>query len=202
MVGVRIAFDAVLSRHPELTTRLGVRAPIINNPPLESGIVKLIRGQRLAVAEEVECERFRMTPPKPTSTPLSQDSLVMAALKRSPHKNKSIHNCVKWIPPTSNVCERFFSSAKIVYSDLRKRLDMDTLEFLMFLQAFGSTSMVVGIKLPPTVRFLPMPGGPSLPPVQCFVVSESDFSVMQRLVKLEIFGAQAACDPQHEKERD
>ncbi|ETL42365.1 hypothetical protein L916_06816 [Phytophthora nicotianae] len=38
-----------------------------------------------------------------------------------------------WVPPTSNECERFFSQAKLVYSDLRQSMDVNTLEVLMFL---------------------------------------------------------------------
>ncbi|EGZ30684.1 hypothetical protein PHYSODRAFT_475146 [Phytophthora sojae] len=41
---------------------------------------------------------------------------------------------VSYIPPTSNVCERFFSSAKLVYSDLRKKMDYETLEDVMMLK--------------------------------------------------------------------
>ena len=35
-----------------------------------------------------------------------------------------------FIPPTSNICERFFSLAKLVYSDLRKAMKRTTLEML------------------------------------------------------------------------
>ena len=40
-----------------------------------------------------------------------------------------------FIPPTSNICERFFSLAKLklVYSDLRKAMKCTTLEMLLFL---------------------------------------------------------------------
>ena len=38
-----------------------------------------------------------------------------------------------FIPPTSNICERFFSLAKLVYSDLRKAMKRTTLEMLLFL---------------------------------------------------------------------
>ena len=39
-----------------------------------------------------------------------------------------------YIPPTSNMCERFFSLAKLVYSDLRKAMKRTTLEMLLFLR--------------------------------------------------------------------
>ena len=34
--------------------------------------------------------------------------------------------CMHFIPPTSNICERFFSLAKLVYSDLRKAVKHTT----------------------------------------------------------------------------
>lgn len=37
-----------------------------------------------------------------------------------------------FIPPTSNICERFFSLAKLVYSDLRKDMKCTTLEIYCF----------------------------------------------------------------------
>ena len=54
------------------------------------------------------------------------------------------------MPPTSNVCERFFSTARLVYTDLRKRLDVDTLEvimFLMFNRDAWDVNTVEGIKM-------------------------------------------------------
>ena len=41
---------------------------------------------------------------------------------------------VKWIPPTSNHVERFFSYCKHVYSDDRKRLLPINLEMQVFLK--------------------------------------------------------------------
>ena len=39
-----------------------------------------------------------------------------------------------FIPPISDICERFFSLAKLVYSDLRKGMKRTTLEMLLFLR--------------------------------------------------------------------
>eukprot|EP00644_Phytophthora_capsici_P002609 jgi/Phyca11/105571/e_gw1.11.550.1 len=44
---------------------------------------------------------------------------------------------VAFIPPTSNECERFFSAVKLVFTDLRKRLEPETLEALMSLSING-----------------------------------------------------------------
>ncbi|EGZ29118.1 hypothetical protein PHYSODRAFT_375103, partial [Phytophthora sojae] len=68
-----------------------------------------------------------------------KQSFVSAAYKRrkTTKKNASYVD-VSYIPPTSNVCERFFSSAKLVYSDLRKKMDYETLEDVMMLKYNGA----------------------------------------------------------------
>ena len=38
-----------------------------------------------------------------------------------------------FIPPTSNICERFFSLAKLVYSKLRKAMKRTNLEMIVSL---------------------------------------------------------------------
>ena len=43
------------------------------------------------------------------------------------------YQSLHFIPPTSNICERFFSLAKLVYSDLRKDMKCTTLEMILFL---------------------------------------------------------------------
>ncbi|EGZ06100.1 hypothetical protein PHYSODRAFT_532032 [Phytophthora sojae] len=54
--------------------------------------------------------------------------------RRKTTKKNASYVDVSYIPPTSNVCERFFSSAKLVYSDLRKKMDYETLEDVMMLK--------------------------------------------------------------------
>ena len=47
-----------------------------------------------------------------------------------------------FIPPTSNICERFFSLAKLVYADLRKAMKCTTLEFLRLNRHLRDMEMV------------------------------------------------------------
>ncbi|KAF4143965.1 hypothetical protein GN958_ATG06820 [Phytophthora infestans] len=44
VVGTQRAFDAVLRKYPSMKTRLASDASVVNNPELESGIVKIIGG--------------------------------------------------------------------------------------------------------------------------------------------------------------
>jgi len=41
---------------------------------------------------------------------------------------------IDWIPPTSNLCERLFSRAKLVFSERRQRLLPKNLEIVLFLK--------------------------------------------------------------------
>ncbi|OWZ20298.1 hypothetical protein PHMEG_0005314 [Phytophthora megakarya] len=71
------------------------------------------------------------TVPQPPSP--SDLSLVQQAFKKRKVAKRSRYADFAFVPPTANECERFFSEAKLVYSDLRKRMDASTLEMLMFL---------------------------------------------------------------------
>jgi hypothetical protein len=42
---------------------------------------------------------------------------------------------VSFVPPTSNICERFFSTSKFVFSDLRNSLQNENLEMILFLKS-------------------------------------------------------------------
>ncbi|OWZ08901.1 hypothetical protein PHMEG_00018486 [Phytophthora megakarya] len=107
---------------------------IVNNIALESGIVKLQRTEVLSPTERVACADFRLSEVSTRQlTPPSELSIVQQAFKRRKVVKRSRYADVPFVPPTSNECERFFSAAKLVYSDLRKRMDASTLEMLMFL---------------------------------------------------------------------
>ncbi|OWZ12041.1 hypothetical protein PHMEG_00014854 [Phytophthora megakarya] len=98
------------------------------------GIIKLQRKEPLSPAERAACADFRRsdtTVPQPP--PPSDLLLVQQAFKKRKVAKRSRYADVAFVPPTSNECERFFSAAKLVYSDLRKRMDASTLDMLMFL---------------------------------------------------------------------
>ncbi|EGZ16541.1 hypothetical protein PHYSODRAFT_330604 [Phytophthora sojae] len=136
LLDVDIIFDGVtlLERYPKLKPRLSADAPSINNVALESGIVKLQRTEALTPAERAACTDFRLSKTAaPQPTPPSDLSIVQQAFKRCKVAKHPRYTGVVFAPYTSNECERFFSATKLVYSDLRKRMDASTLETLMFL---------------------------------------------------------------------
>ncbi|KAE9042569.1 hypothetical protein PR001_g3784 [Phytophthora rubi] len=135
MSAVRRLFDQVVKEYPALKSRLGATAQIVNNPHLEQGLVKLQRGEALTIAERSACAGFRSTALE--RAPAQEDgnsSIVKAAFKKKKAPKRSHYVDVAYVPPTSNECERFFSAAKLVLSDVRKSLSPAKLEMLMCLQ--------------------------------------------------------------------
>ncbi|KAG6954801.1 hypothetical protein JG688_00012183 [Phytophthora aleatoria] len=117
MIDARRAFDWVVRQYPALKARHAADAAIVNYPALESGIIKIISGSRLTTREQGACKKAS----EPRTSYIS----------------------LAWVPPTSNECERFFSQVKLVFTDLRKSMDVNTLEVLMFL-AYNRDSWDVG----------------------------------------------------------
>ena len=48
---------------------------------------------------------------------------------------KSNYRSTEHVSATSNICERLFSAAKLIMTDLRKHMDPDTLNMVLFLKA-------------------------------------------------------------------
>ncbi|KAF1773420.1 hypothetical protein GQ600_4492 [Phytophthora cactorum] len=53
---------------------------------------------------------------------------------------------VSWVPPTPNKCERDFSQAKLLYTDIRKSMEVNTLEVLMLLATIETRGTLVVFK--------------------------------------------------------
>ncbi|KAJ0396298.1 hypothetical protein P43SY_007148 [Pythium insidiosum] len=115
--------------------RLSQTAKIVNNPSLESGLVRLQRGEQLSADEKRECAPFKIknATPSISAAPDEAVSLVRDAFKRSKVTKRKTHIDVGFVPPTSNECERFFSCAQFVLEDHRKSMHPDTLEMIMIL---------------------------------------------------------------------
>ncbi|EGZ14663.1 hypothetical protein PHYSODRAFT_333013 [Phytophthora sojae] len=128
-------FEGGVKEYPALKSRLAATAPIVNNPHLELGLVKLQREEALTAAERSACAEFRSTTLE--WAPAREDgnsSIVKAAFKKRKAPRRSQYVDVAYVPPTSNEYERFFSAAKLVLTDVRKSLSPTMLEMLMCLQ--------------------------------------------------------------------
>ncbi|KAG6611487.1 uncharacterized protein IUM83_15634 [Phytophthora cinnamomi] len=127
---VRRLFDQVVKKYPAMKARLAVNAAIVNYPNLESGLVKLQRGEALTAAEKVVCSQFGLRGSNKAGETVEEqgDSIAKEAFKRRKVAKRAAYEDIAYVPPTSSECERFFSSVKLVYTDLRKRLEPATLE--------------------------------------------------------------------------
>ena len=156
---IRVLFDFVIENFPGMSHYLLADAEIIQDPILERAIVKIQDGQlkKSSVLNASSSSQMQLPLPKPCNAQESVSSAEMA-LKRqrtaapasaSSHRGArggqagcsgGHHECdvpvqpqyqpLHFIPPTSNICEQFFSLAKLVYADLRKAMKCTTLESL------------------------------------------------------------------------
>lgn len=135
---VRTIFNAMLLKYPEMERHISERGGIVHSPDFENGLVKLQDELWEDLAPE---EEFLMLPfllensDVQLISPTKPSSLAAAALKT---KKRKIVSCpyinVSQIPPTSNIVERLFSSARLVLTDYRKSMTPYTFECVMFLK--------------------------------------------------------------------
>ena len=128
----------MLSKYPEMERHISEGGAIVHSPDFENGLVKL---QDELWEELVPEEEFLMLPfllensDVQLISPEKPSSLAAAALKT---KKRKIVTCpyinVSQIPPTSNIVERLFSSARLVLTDYRKSMTPYTFECVMFLK--------------------------------------------------------------------
>jgi hypothetical protein len=142
---VRALFDAVLEKYPSMGEYIGPCGKIVHNVNFESGLVKLQDGLDPNPAECAALTRFEIGGSYNDITIEGQsqqtnddntDFVFNASKKRriNTSSNQKYLDC-SFVPPTSNICERLFSTSKLTYSDQRKSLHPETLENILFLKA-------------------------------------------------------------------
>jgi hypothetical protein len=147
---VPILFDSISSNFPSVQGRLAVNGSLVFNEPFETGIVKVINGKEseLSNEESEQMEQFLRDDTdveEITEAEAQLDEDYARSLLKENERKKSITSSkyvnLKWIPPTSNICERLFSSARQVISylpqvltDYRKSMSPYTFECIMFLK--------------------------------------------------------------------
>ncbi|ETI52417.1 hypothetical protein F443_04426 [Phytophthora nicotianae P1569] len=97
-------FDQVVKKYPAMKARLVANAAIVNYPNLESGLVKLQRGEALTAAEKVACSQFRLRDADKSVEAVEEqrDLIVKEAFKRRKVAKLAAYEDVAFIPPTSN----------------------------------------------------------------------------------------------------
>jgi hypothetical protein len=136
-------FDDLYAFYPELH-HLSPAHAIVPNKPFESAIMKVIAGreQDLSAVEARLMERFKtLNEDSDGEEPEGRNDYAEAVLdrerkrRRSTEAQKSEYIPLDWIPSTNNENERVFSKNKHVFSDIRRAMNTNTLETLMFLKA-------------------------------------------------------------------
>ncbi|KAJ8522689.1 hypothetical protein ON010_g17667 [Phytophthora cinnamomi] len=124
----------------------GPRAKIVHSPDFEAGTVRVLGGNvnRLKRGEKAALEPFRSqeevsqgTGDGSSDEDASEDegSFVEQLQKRRRLATKeATYELLSCIEPTSNVAERFFSTARTTFGQKRHSLQPITLEMILFLR--------------------------------------------------------------------
>jgi len=133
--------------HGALTTHLNKNHEIVNNPDFESGIIKIQSGQDATLTrEEKSAVKIFLKPVAPTipeiqaQAPDQNGAGFADDLLRRAHEAKrrrlatSKYQDVTHVSPTTVLNERLFSNCRVIMNHLRKSMDPDSLELLIFLK--------------------------------------------------------------------
>ena len=120
---------------------------IINNPNFENGILKILDGREdeMTRAEKSACTVFLKDPDgdQQTEAELAEEEDVgyAASILRTSQQAKrargsvSAYKEVDHVSPQTVIVERLFGKAKHIMSPLRRKMDPDSLNMLLFLKA-------------------------------------------------------------------
>jgi hypothetical protein len=135
---VRDVFDVLCSHFPTCASHLAPDAQIIASPYFESAIVKIINGENETLTDiekgKVQCF-LRHADPVEVASPIGgSPSIIKNALRKRRRAQPDEYEDLNWIPPTSNICERLFSLAKLTLGSLRQSMSPETLEATVMLK--------------------------------------------------------------------
>ena len=143
MAKVRALFDGVVGEYPIMAQYLAPSARIVQDPVFESAIVKLLQGQdsllnvdEHAVLLSRGLESVDVAPvggPVVAVGTSFAQRLLQAKSPDSTIGGGRFYRDVRFVVPTSNMVERLFSKAKLVYTDRRQSLLPINFEMVLFL---------------------------------------------------------------------
>ena len=141
---INCLFEKVTSEFPCTKKYLGPMALIIHSPVFESAVCKLQNGQQSDLTEVEKGEISNLliqsvSQPEDVRIVNEEEDFASSIIKkrRQECETKSpdrIYIDTRFLLPTSNILERFFSTADITYSDIRQRLLPQNLEMQLFLK--------------------------------------------------------------------
>ena len=124
---MRAYFDTVLDDYPTLSDRLDADARILHNPYFESGLLKVqeMSEETLTPTENQELEYLLLKKDFCNDDTLRGNSIIERAAKRlraSGGKEQLAYLDTRFLLPTSNIFERFFSISGFALTNRRKGL--------------------------------------------------------------------------------
>ena len=133
-------FDAVISKFPDIDGEryLTTHADIVHSKHFENGIWKIQGGKEkdLKVQEKIACKELRVVRNAVVHVVEHEAELDFASevLSKRARVEKTEFMDTRYLLPTSNICERYFSLSGLAFSDLRKRTSPVHLEEQLFLK--------------------------------------------------------------------
>ncbi|KAG6962227.1 hypothetical protein JG688_00008689 [Phytophthora aleatoria] len=123
---------------------------IVHSPVFESAVVKVINGSAMSNAEAVAVKRFEVSrcgsKRNASEEVYATQNLLAGPSKRAKNGGSvddiAYGSLLKKLPPTSYVCERFFSQCKLVLIPQYTCMLPANFELLMFLRANRNMSDV------------------------------------------------------------
>lgn len=147
MAKTRMLFDGLIQRHADFAKYLSPDADIVKYKDFENACVKAARKQPLSIAERATVAKLidiaAPTPSAPDASSADQQNTKKRATfveeceakaKKDDVPHETFTLAVE-APPTSNVAERLFSSAKHVVGERRHRLKPQSFEALLYLKS-------------------------------------------------------------------
>jgi hypothetical protein len=157
LADARVLFDGLIKYVEEIDPNdpfygasidhLKTNHEIVNNPDFENGIIKIQNGQEAALTrEEKSAVKIFLKPVAPivpviqAEAPDQNRAGFAADLLRRAHEDKrrrlttSKYQDVTHVSPTTVINERLFSNCRVIMNHLRKNMDPDSLELLIFLK--------------------------------------------------------------------
>ena len=142
---VRLLFDAILEKYPKEGSRLKSDAATVQNLDFESGIIKILNqiadkmtplefDATLELKMESHSDSENQVDEKCTSLSFADEVLK----KQKIRKLESKYLDPRFLLPTTNVVERFFSKAGFTLDFRRGRISPETLEQQLFLHMNSS----------------------------------------------------------------
>ena len=146
LLDVRALFESVISKSLQLEESLGDHAPIIHSKTFKAALVEVQDGKviKLDVDEVASTKCLQVTAATQDINEENEytSDFAESILKKGNSKRKKLKASeetkdfidTRFLLPTSNISERFFSSAGYAFNDYRQSLTPMNLEMQLFLK--------------------------------------------------------------------